>query len=190
MSPASDSSLSKESANTVKETGHLRVEVNIYDDQTETKIEKNKNKKIKNSEQQEKNATIDEQQQQRMRLRKLFEEINLKQPIRNRHFIDHLLNSEEKLLSFNESFNNIPQPQLQTETTINKDGLHFYKTPKFLIILVQIHSRIKYLDSLIESLRNTKYIEQTLVIFSHDIYDEEMNKLINEKVDFCAVSNL
>ncbi len=62
-----------------------------------------------------------------------------------------------------------------------------YQPPstKFLVILIQIHSRISYLKELIESLRATKHIEDTLVIFSHDIYIEEMNDLIGE-IDFCA----
>ena len=55
----------------------------------------------------------------------------------------------------------------------------------FLVLLIQIHSRLSYLKQLINSLKNTKYIDQTLVVFSHDVYDPEMNKLI-ESIDFCA----
>ena len=55
----------------------------------------------------------------------------------------------------------------------------------FLVLLIQIHSRLSYLKQLINSLKNTKYIGQTLVVFSHDVYDPEMNELI-ESIDFCA----
>ena len=56
---------------------------------------------------------------------------------------------------------------------------------KFLVILVQVHSRLNYLKELIDSLKHTKYINETLVIFSHDLYDDEMNKLI-QNITFCS----
>ena len=56
---------------------------------------------------------------------------------------------------------------------------------KFLVILIQVHSRLNYLRELIESLKHTKHINETLVIFSHDLYDVEMNKLI-ENITFCS----
>ena len=72
---------------------------------------------------------------------------------------------------------------------LNSIRNHLYQSTvngtTFLVVLIQIHSRLNYLKELINSLKNTKFIEQTLVVFSHDVYDPEMNKLI-ESIDFCA----
>lgn len=54
-----------------------------------------------------------------------------------------------------------------------------------LVILVQVHSRANYLKALIDSLRDVQGIERTLVVFSHDIYDDQMNRLV-ESIRFCA----
>ena len=59
------------------------------------------------------------------------------------------------------------------------------QSSKLLVILVQVHSRLNYLKELIDSLKQTKHINETLVIFSHDLYDDEMNKLI-ENITFCS----
>jgi len=91
--------------------------------------------------------------------------------IKNKHFIENLLTNKAKTL-------NIPK---QSNTTTKK----LFIQPKFLVILIQIHSRFNYLKALIQSLKNTKHIEDSLVIFSHDVYDEEMNNLINN-ITFCA----
>ncbi len=57
---------------------------------------------------------------------------------------------------------------------------------EFLVILIQVHDRFENLKILIESLRFTKYISDTIVIFSHDFIDPKINDYI-EKVDFAAV---
>lgn len=95
--------------------------------------------------------------------------------IRNRHFIENLLKQEDI-----KTTNSRPP-----KTTDNTATTTIYPTPEFLVILVQIHSRISYLKELIASLNETRHIEHTLVIFSHDIYDPEMNMLV-EAIDFCA----
>lgn len=105
-----------------------------------------------------------------LELRATIGELNRNQSIRNSHFILDLLEKESTT-----------KQQQKNKTTTE----FYYETPKFLVILVQVHSRIKYLESLIDSLRQTRDIEQTLVIFSHDIYDPEMNGLI-EKIKFCS----
>ena len=84
--------------------------------------------------------------------------------IRNIKFIEKLLNHEEAKSSKKE-----------------------FMPPKFLVLLVQVHSRVNYLKELINSLRETKFINETLVIFSHDLQLKEMDDLI-ESIDFCAVS--
>lgn len=99
-------------------------------------------------------------------LRKLLRRLNNEASIRNRHFIQELI--EQELIN-------------KANTTAQKT----YTAPKFLVLLIQTHSRITYLKELIESLRNTRHIHETLVIFSHDVYNEEMNNLI-KSITFCA----
>ena len=104
-------------------------------------------------------------------LKNFVNNVNLNPKIRNKNFIENLLNEQKKLMK------NVMSDKSQTKKT--------YQAPKFLVILIQVHSRLNYLKELIESLKETKYIEQTLVIFSHDIINNEMNDLINS-IDFCA----
>lgn len=102
-----------------------------------------------------------------VKLRKIIYEANKNQLIRNKHFILNLLKES----------NNPENPKNSSNT--------IYEAPKFLVILVQIHSRLVYFKELVESLRNTKHISESLVIFSHDVYFEKMNELIAD-IDFCA----
>lgn len=51
---------------------------------------------------------------------------------------------------------------------------------------VQVHTRITYLRHLIVSLAQAKDISKTLLIFSHDYYDEDINDLV-QTIDFCKV---
>lgn len=55
-----------------------------------------------------------------------------------------------------------------------------------VLIVVQVHTRINYLRHLIVSLAQARDISRSLVIFSHDYYDEEINDLI-QSIDFCKV---
>lgn len=55
-----------------------------------------------------------------------------------------------------------------------------------LIISFQVHKRIKYLRHLIVSLAQATGISRTLLVFSHDFYDEEINELV-QSIDFCKV---
>ena len=98
--------------------------------------------------------------------------INSNPVIKNKYYIDDLIK--------NENIGN--QSSNRTSTT---EEPHIYNAPKFLVILVQVHSRLNYLKELIDSLKHTKHINETLVIFSHDLYDDEMNKLI-ENITFCS----
>lgn len=54
-----------------------------------------------------------------------------------------------------------------------------------LVILIQVSSRLNYLKELISFLKNTRYINETLVIFSHDFINHQINNLI-KNVTFCA----
>lgn len=55
-----------------------------------------------------------------------------------------------------------------------------------VLIVVQVHTRINYLRHLIVSLAQARDISRSLIIFSHDYYDEDINDLI-QSIDFCKV---
>ncbi|XP_066905556.1 alpha-1,6-mannosyl-glycoprotein 2-beta-N-acetylglucosaminyltransferase [Halyomorpha halys] len=58
-----------------------------------------------------------------------------------------------------------------------------------IIIVIQVHKRIVYLRHLIVSLAQGRGIEKTLIIFSHDFYDPELNELV-QSVDFARVMQI
>ncbi|CAH0698211.1 unnamed protein product [Spodoptera exigua] len=58
-----------------------------------------------------------------------------------------------------------------------------------VIIAIQVHTRLTYLRHLIVSLAQAKEIDKTLLIFSHDYYDEEINNLVRS-IDFTKVMQI
>jgi alpha-1,6-mannosyl-glycoprotein beta-1,2-N-acetylglucosaminyltransferase len=58
---------------------------------------------------------------------------------------------------------------------------------KDIVIIVQVHNRVQYLSALIKSLEQTKHINEVLIVFSHDIYDDQINSIVNS-IKFCKVS--
>ncbi|KAK3095792.1 hypothetical protein FSP39_019233 [Pinctada imbricata] len=67
---------------------------------------------------------------------------------------------------------------------LNKFGLKLKSDS--IVIVVQVHDRTKLLSILLESLKAVRKIEETLVIFSHDYYSDDINKLI-QSISFCPV---
>jgi len=61
------------------------------------------------------------------------------------------------------------------------------KTTRY-ILLVQMHKRVIYLKKFIEMLQNVETINQTLVIFSHDFIDSDINALVTN-ITFVPVKN-
>lgn len=51
---------------------------------------------------------------------------------------------------------------------------------------IKVHNRTEYLRQILDSLREASQINSTLMIFSHDIYDENINVIING-IDFAPV---
>ena len=65
------------------------------------------------------------------------------------------------------------------EKVMNQDVFGpMYNNKISVVIIVQVHDRINYLRHLIKSLSIAKGINETLIIFSHDIWDDEMNTLV------------
>uniref|UniRef100_A0A8D8ZUS3 Alpha-1,6-mannosyl-glycoprotein 2-beta-N-acetylglucosaminyltransferase n=1 Tax=Cacopsylla melanoneura TaxID=428564 RepID=A0A8D8ZUS3_9HEMI len=58
-----------------------------------------------------------------------------------------------------------------------------------LVIIVQVHTRLRYLRHLIISLAQVRDIDTVLLIFSHDYWDEEINELV-QSIDFCKVMQI
>ncbi|XP_075989674.1 alpha-1,6-mannosyl-glycoprotein 2-beta-N-acetylglucosaminyltransferase-like isoform X3 [Anticarsia gemmatalis] len=58
-----------------------------------------------------------------------------------------------------------------------------------IIIAIQVHTRLTYLRHLIVSLAQARDIDRTLLIFSHDYYDEEINALVRT-IDFTKVMQI
>ena len=52
-----------------------------------------------------------------------------------------------------------------------------------MVIVIQVHNRIHYLRQLIVSLAEAPAIETTLLVFSHDYWDDDINTLVNS-IDF------
>ena len=46
------------------------------------------------------------------------------------------------------------------------------------VITVQVHNRITYLRHLIDSLSSSSNIENTVLVFSHDVWDKDINNLV------------
>ncbi|RXG70219.1 Alpha-1,6-mannosyl-glycoprotein 2-beta-N-acetylglucosaminyltransferase [Armadillidium vulgare] len=76
----------------------------------------------------------------------------------------------------------------QNETLLNEElfGPVQHDT---IVIVVQVHNRLEYLRHLIVSMAQARYIDTVLLIFSHDYYDEHINKLVTT-IDFCKVMQI
>lgn len=102
--------------------------------------------------------------------------------------------SEDKLLNIVNA-ENLTQIEIQIENinsrqriqNINRYGLKLNQ--ESVVIVVQVHDRLEYLKILFDSLKETKKIEETLLIISHDVYSESLNRLVKD-IDFCPVSHL
>ncbi|XP_041374166.1 alpha-1,6-mannosyl-glycoprotein 2-beta-N-acetylglucosaminyltransferase-like [Gigantopelta aegis] len=57
-------------------------------------------------------------------------------------------------------------------------------TAESIVFLVQVHSRADQLQMQIDSFSKMRYINETLIIFSHDFYSQDVFDVI-AKIDFC-----
>ena len=69
----------------------------------------------------------------------------------------------------------------------NTDRFDLPSSENSIVIVIQVHNRTEYLKLLIESFRTARHIENTILIFSHDYFSDEVNQLIFD-IDFCLVS--
>ncbi|XP_052869221.1 alpha-1,6-mannosyl-glycoprotein 2-beta-N-acetylglucosaminyltransferase isoform X2 [Anopheles cruzii] len=76
----------------------------------------------------------------------------------------------------------------ELQTVLNED-IYGPLQNDSVIIVVQVHKRITYLRHLIVSLAQARDISRTLLVFSHDHYDDEINDLV-QSIDFCKVMQI
>ena len=75
-----------------------------------------------------------------------------------------------------EIYRQFVQEQNQEQLVLNSHLLSM-TLPRY-VLLVQVHKRIVYLKKFIEMLQAVEKINQTLVIFSHDFIDPDINALV------------
>ena len=71
----------------------------------------------------------------------------------------------------------------------NLDIFDLITSDSAVVIVVQVHNRTEYLRHLVSSLRKAVDIEQTLLVFSHDFYSDELNDIV-ASIDFCPVRHI
>ncbi|XP_058062152.1 alpha-1,6-mannosyl-glycoprotein 2-beta-N-acetylglucosaminyltransferase isoform X3 [Anopheles bellator] len=76
----------------------------------------------------------------------------------------------------------------ELQTVLNED-IYGPLQNDSVIIVVQVHKRITYLRHLIVSLAQARDISRTLLVFSHDHYDDDINDLV-QSIDFCKVMQI
>jgi len=79
--------------------------------------------------------------------------------------------------------------KINSEQIIYNEDLFGPVTNQTVVITVQVHNRIKYLRQLIKSFSIAPGIDNTLLIFSHDVWDENINYLIRS-IDFCMAMQI
>lgn len=72
------------------------------------------------------------------------------------------------------------------QSILNLDRFDLQASESTVVIVVQVHNRPEYLRHLVRSLSHAVDIEQTLLIFSHDYYSDELNDII-ALIDFAPV---
>lgn len=77
--------------------------------------------------------------------------------------------------------------QNRNQRILNWDKFGSNLEPNESIIVIQVHNRAQYLMALIESLRSVDGIEKSLLIFSHDIFDLNINAIVTN-ITFTRVS--
>jgi hypothetical protein len=63
-------------------------------------------------------------------------------------------------------------------------------TNETILITIQVHKRLPYLLHLIDSLRAAASISKTLLIISHDVYNETINEALYRTIDFCMYTQI
>lgn len=76
--------------------------------------------------------------------------------------------------------------QLNKEQRVQNEERFPQRSSNSIVIVIQVHTRARYLIKLIQSLRDTRGISDALLIFSHDYFASDINSLVRS-IDFCQV---
>ncbi|BFZ02173.1 hypothetical protein BsWGS_05212 [Bradybaena similaris] len=58
-----------------------------------------------------------------------------------------------------------------------------------LVFVIQVHDRVDYLRTVVDSMRKVQGIENSLIVVSHDVYSDQLNEVVNS-VEFCPVMQI
>lgn len=72
------------------------------------------------------------------------------------------------------------------ERILNGDRFPALSSEDGLVVVVQVHDRVRYLRQLFESLRVARGVANILLVVSHDYFSKELNSAVNS-IDFCKV---
>ncbi|RZC34391.1 MGAT2 domain containing protein, partial [Asbolus verrucosus] len=78
---------------------------------------------------------------------------------------------------------------VNTEQLIYNQEINESSSEIDLVIVVQVHNRLIYLKELINSLAAAANINRTLLIFSHDVYDKDINEAV-QSIQFARVMQI
>uniref|UniRef100_A0A8C0GF76 Alpha-1,6-mannosyl-glycoprotein 2-beta-N-acetylglucosaminyltransferase n=1 Tax=Chelonoidis abingdonii TaxID=106734 RepID=A0A8C0GF76_CHEAB len=76
--------------------------------------------------------------------------------------------------------------QLNFDQPVRNPARFPRRPPAELVLVVQVHERAEHLRLLLDSLRRAPGVENALLVLSHDLWSEELNRLAAE-VEFCQV---
>ena len=98
----------------------------------------------------------------------LLKETNVSDPAELAVLIDRL-NQKQQIVFSN-----------GTRAIVNEEGSWPLTAGRIgsIAIVIQVHNRRVYLEKVIDSLSRARYIENTLLIFSHDFYSDQLNWLV------------
>jgi len=121
-----------------------------------------------------------------LQLRLNYRESNSDQTLNSNQLFNHLNKSyisDESVNQIKETINEINEKQ-----KVLNEEIYGPLKQNDIVIIVQVHNRVNYLSALIKSFEKTKYINEVLIVFSHDIYDNQINSIVNS-IKFCKVSH-
>ncbi|KAL7643071.1 UNVERIFIED_CONTAM: hypothetical protein RMT77_006361 [Armadillidium vulgare] len=102
-----------------------------------------------------------------------------KKPKKTVYKVSHVVDTNE--ISLNQS----QIVRIKNVTRELNERQHIYNLEKYgplafddAVIVIQVHNRLANLKYLVESLTNVKHINKSLVIFSHDYWDDEINHFV------------
>jgi alpha-1,6-mannosyl-glycoprotein beta-1,2-N-acetylglucosaminyltransferase len=123
-----------------------------------------------------------------LHLRLNYHESNSDQTVNSNKLFNNI-NKYNKSHTSDESVNRIKETinEINAKQKVLNEEIYGPLKHNDIVIIVQVHNRVNYLSALIKSLEQTKYINDVLLVFSHDVYDNQINSIVNS-IKFCKVS--